>query len=115
MNHHLFQKGGLDDAGNQVSSQEQMYAFHHQELGNDQGGLGGQRSEQAIQFHLGKINEYSTPQKLTNSKFVDELAEQEFEIQTFKVENGQSQSKTRRNNNINAKVKRAKNKTNELS
>lgn len=90
-----------------------MYAFHHQELGNDQGGLGSQRGEQAIQFHLGKINEYSTPQKLTNSKFIDELAEQEFEIQTFKVDNSQSQSKTRRNNN--AKVKRVKNKTNDLS
>lgn len=46
-------------------------------------------------FNNGGI-EFSTPQKLTNSKkFMDELADQEFEIQTFKVENGQSHSKTR--------------------
>ena len=43
---------------------------------------------------------------------MDELAEQEFEIQTFKVENGQPSSKTGRNN---AKVKKGKNKTNDLS
>ena len=41
------------------------------------------------------------------------MTDQEFEIKTFKVENGQSQSKTRRINNT--KVKRGKNKTNELS
>lgn len=88
MRMNMFQKGALNGSGNQISRCEQMYAF--QELGNDQGGLNGQRSDQAIQFHPGKANDYSTPQKLTNSKFMDELAEQEFEIQTFQVENGQS-------------------------
>lgn len=60
----LFQKSALKGSGNQMSSCEQMYAF--QEFGNDQSGPNGQRSNQATQFHLGKINDYSTPQKLTN-------------------------------------------------
>ena len=34
-----------------------------------------------------KSFEYSTPQKMTTTKLVDEATDQEFEIQTFKVEN----------------------------
>lgn len=40
-------------------------------------------SQPLIPSQMPKNLDYSTPQKATNPKFVDEQAEQEFEIRTF--------------------------------